>query len=165
MSDSGKKNVLFVCTGNSARSILAEALVSERSGGRFVGYSAGSHPAGTVNAGALRLLRRKGFQTAELRSKSWDEFSGAGAPVMDFIFTVCDNAAHEACPYWPGHPASAHWGIADPAAVKGSEAEIDRAFEVAFGLLERKIEAFLALPLEALDEAALKRELDEIGQL
>ena len=158
-------NVLFVCTGNSARSIVAEALVTECSGGRYLGFSAGSHPAGVVNAGALRLLRRKGFRTNGLRSKSWDEFAGPGAPSMDFIFTVCDNAASEACPYWPGHPASAHWGVPDPAAVQGSEAEIDEAFERAFVMLDRRISAFLTLPFDSFDEAQLKVELARIGEL
>lgn len=148
-------DVLFVCTGNSARSILAEALLGERSDGRCKGFSAGSHPVGSVNAGAPRVLRRKGFNTEGLRSKSWDEFAGPGAPSMDFIFTVCDNAASEACPYWPGHPASAHWGLADPAAMRGSEAEIDAAFD----------RAFLALPFGSLDEAQLKHVLTKIGEL
>ena len=165
MSEMMTRNVLFICTGNSARSILAEALMTERSGGRFRGYSAGSHPAGVVNAGALRLLRRKGFKTEGLRSKSWDEFAIPGAPVMDFILTVCDNAANEACPYWPGHPASAHWGVADPAAVRGSEAEIDEAFEQAFEVLARRVNAFVALPFDALDEVRLKLELAKIGEL
>lgn len=159
------KNVLFICTGNSARSILAEALVAERSRGQFAGFSAGSHPAGVIHAGALRLLRGKGFRTDGLRSKSWDEFAKPDAPAMDFIFTVCDNAASEACPYWPGHPASAHWGVPDPAAVQGSEAEIDEAFERAFVMLDRRIRAFLTLPFDFLDEAKLQLELARIGEL
>jgi protein-tyrosine-phosphatase len=136
-------NVLFLCTGNSARSILAEAYLNSAGKGRFKAYSAGSKPAGRVNPFALELLQCKGIDCAGLRSKSWDEFGAPGAPRMDFIFTVCDNAAAETCPYWPGRPATAHWGIADPAAVNGSAAQKSAAFEAAFGELSSRIDAFL----------------------
>jgi len=137
------RNVLFLCTGNSARSVLAEAWMNAAGKGHYRAYSAGSRPAGKVNPFALELLRRKGLPVEGLRSKSWDEFAAPGAPRMDYIFTVCDNAAGEACPVWPGHPATAHWGVDDPAAVGGSDAEKRAAFETAFGLLAARIDEFL----------------------
>lgn len=140
----GPLNVLFLCTGNSARSILAEAYLNSAGKGRFRAHSAGSRPAGRVNPFALELLQRKGIDCAGLRSKSWDEFGAPGAPRMDFIFTVCDNAAAETCPYWPGRPVTAHWGIADPATVTGSDAQKRAAFEAAFSELSSRIDAFLA---------------------
>jgi arsenate reductase len=157
-------NVLFLCTGNSARSIMAEAILNYRGGGTWHGYSAGSHPSGAPRPEALHQIASKGIATTGLRSKSWDEFSAAGAPVMNFIFTVCDNAAHEACPFWPGHPATAHWGIPDPAAVKGAPEEIASAFEEAFAVLGRRIGLLLALPIEQLQPQDLQRELERIGQ-
>jgi arsenate reductase len=156
-------NVLFLCTGNSARSIIAEALLNALGGGRFRAYSAGSHPTGVVNPHAIELLRALGIPTAELRSKSWDEFSGPAAPALDFVFTVCDQAAGELCPLWPGQPMTAHWGIPDPAAVTGSEAQIERAFRDALQVLRRRIELFLALPLAAVDRLSLQRRIDAIG--
>ncbi len=158
-------NVLFLCTGNSARSILAEAILSNIGKGRFRAFSAGSHPAGRVNPFALELLQQQNFGTAGLRSKNWDEFAAAGAPQMDFVFTVCDDAAGEVCPVWPGKPVTAHWGIADPAAVAGSDAEKRKAFTAAFKLLQRRISLFTSLPLAKLDALALKREVDRIGRL
>jgi arsenate reductase len=156
-------NVLFLCTGNSARSILAEAILNRIGGGKFVAYSAGSDPKGQVNPHALSLLERLGYSTAGFRSKSWDEFAQAGAPRLDFIFTVCDNAANEVCPVWPGQPMTAHWGIPDPAAVTGDEKTIDAAFRDAYATLHRRIELFAALPVKSLDHLSLKRHLDEIG--
>ena len=158
-------NVLFLCTGNSARSILAEAILNSMGKGRFRAFSAGSHPAGKVNPYAIELLRKQNLATTELRSKNWDEFAAAGAPQLDFVFTVCDNAAGEACPVWPGKPMTAHWGIADPAAVAGSDAEKRKAFAAAFKLLQRRISLFTSLPLAKLDALALKREVDQIGRL
>lgn len=155
--------VLFLCTGNSARSIMAEVLLNHMGQGRFRAYSAGSHPAGQVNPYALELLERQRLPVQGLRSKSWDEFAQPGAPQLDFVFTVCDNAAGEVCPLWPGQPVSAHWGIPDPAAVQGSEEEKRRAFAEAFRLLHRRIALFLSLPLEKLDALSLQRELDRIG--
>lgn len=157
-------NVLFLCTGNSARSILAEAILNHKSQGAFTAYSAGSQPAGAVRPEALRQLQAAGIPTEGLRSKSWDEFAMPGAPAMDFIFTVCDNAANEVCPYWPGHPTTAHWGVPDPAAVKGTPEEIDRAFCDAFSILERRIGLFLSLPLTTLEDMAIQREIDSIGR-
>jgi len=157
-------NVLFLCTGNSARSIMAEALLNHRGRGRVTAYSAGSHPSGQPRPEALRQIERAGMATAGLRSKSWDEFAAPGAPQLDFVFTVCDNAAKEECPYWPGQPMTAHWGIADPAAVKGTEEEIARAFREAFVVLDRRIGLFLSLPLATLDQLAIKREVDNIGR-
>jgi len=157
-------NVLFLCTGNSARSILAEAYLNSRSPGRFVAYSAGSQPAGRVNPFALDLLRKNRMSTEGLRSKNWDEFSQPKAPRMNFVFTVCDNAAGEVCPVWPGQPVSAHWGIEDPAAVQGADEEKRRAFLKAFTQLSTRINLFLNLPLEKLDGMALKAKLDEIGK-
>jgi arsenate reductase len=159
-------NVLFLCTGNSARSILAECLLRELGKGSFHAFSAGSYPRGDVNPLALRLLREQGFATQDLRSKSWDEFASAGAPVMDFVFTVCDQAAGEVCPVWPGQPMTAHWGIPDPAAVADDGAGAQMlAFRDAFRMLERRIKLFLALPLASLDRLALQRQVDAIGRL
>lgn len=158
-------NVLILCTGNSARSILAEALINRQGAGRFRGFSAGSQPKGAVHPLALELLQQMEFPTADLRSKSWDEFAGPGAPTLDFVFTVCDNAAGEVCPVWLGHPMTAHWGINDPAAVEGSDADKRNAFLEAFGALEKRIRAFIALPLDSLDQQALKHRLNEIGRL
>jgi arsenate reductase len=157
-------NVLFLCTGNSARSIMAEAILNHKGRGRFTAYSAGSHPSGEVRPESLRQLELAGISTEGLRSKSWDEFATPGAAPMHFIFTVCDNAANEVCPIWPGHPMTAHWGIPDPAAVSGTAEEIARAFGDAFSILDRRISLFLALPLAALGGIAVKRELDSIGK-
>jgi arsenate reductase len=157
-------NVLFLCTGNSARSILAEVLLNAMGGGRFRAYSAGSHPKGEVNPHALRLLTRNRMSVEGLHSKSWDEFAAPGAPELHFVFTVCDQAAGEVCPVWPGQPLSAHWGIADPAAVTGSEAEIDRAFFRAYEQLQRRISLFTSLRLDRLDRIALQKRIDEIGR-
>jgi arsenate reductase len=157
-------NVLFLCTGNSARSIMAEAILNHRSNGRFAAYSAGSHPSGTVRPEALRQLERSGLSTHGLRSKSWDEFAGPGAPPMHFVFTVCDSAAMEVCPIWPGHPLTAHWGVPDPAAVTGSPEEIARAFHDACIILDRRIGLFLALPLSTLQRIAIQQEVDRIGR-
>jgi arsenate reductase len=157
-------NVLFLCTGNSARSILAEALLNHKSNGAFTAYSAGSHPSGKVRPEALHQLELAAVPTSGLRSKSWDEFASATAPHMDFVFTVCDNAAHEVCPFWPEQPMTAHWGIPDPAAVQGTSEEIARAFHDAFVVLDRRIGLFLSLPLSTLDQLALKREVENIGR-
>ena len=157
-------NVLFLCTGNSARSILAEAILNFKGRPTFTAYSAGSHPTGTVRTEALQQMEQAHLSAKGLRSKSWEEFSGPGAPELDFVFTVCDNAANEVCPVWPGQPMTAHWGIPDPAAVRGSESDIQRAFRDAYFLLDRRISLFLSLPFKALDNLALKRDLDNIGQ-
>jgi arsenate reductase (thioredoxin) len=157
-------NVLFLCTGNSARSIMAEAILNFKGKPDFTGYSAGSHPSGTIRPEALTRLQTAHIPTIGLRSKAWDEFSLPGSPKLDFVFTVCDNAAQEVCPVWPGQPMTAHWGVPDPAAVRGSEAEVERAFREAFFMLDRRISLFLCLPLKSLDNLALKRELDNIGQ-
>ncbi len=157
-------NVLFLCTGNSARSIMAEAILNKIGNGKFVAYSAGSLPRGEVNAHALTLLQRLDFPTEDLRSKSWDEFAQAGAPPLNFVFTVCDNAAQEVCPIWPGQPMSAHWGLLDPAAETGSEKDIVIAFRKAFHMLERRIQIFANLPVEKLDRISLKKRLDDIGK-
>ena len=157
-------NVLFLCTGNSARSILGEALLNQMGQGRFRAFSAGSKPAGRVNPFALELLGRKGISTGSLRSKGWEEFEAAAAPKMDFIFTVCDSAAAETCPIWPGHPVSAHWGIPDPAAVEGSDEEKRKAFMTAFATLERRISLLINLPVATLEHAALQRHLADIGR-
>jgi arsenate reductase len=160
----GHYNVLFLCTGNSARSIMAEAILNFKGRPNFTAYSAGSHPAGTVRPEALRQLEMAHLPTQSLRSKAWDEFSLPSSPKLDFVFTVCDNAAKEVCPVWPGQPMTAHWGIPDPAAVRGSEAEVQRAFREAFFTLDRRIGLFLCLPLKTLDSLALKKEIDKIGQ-
>ena len=156
-------NVLFLCTGNSARSILAEAYLNTAGKGRFKAHSAGSHPAGKVNPHALDLLARNRLDTAGLRSKSWDEFATPGAPKLDFVFTVCDNAAGEVCPIWPGQPMTAHWGVADPAAVEGADDAKQRAFMRAFTELSSRINLFINLPLASLDRLSLQRKLDDIG--
>jgi len=157
-------NVLFLCTGNSARSILAEAYLNAAGKGRFTAYSAGSHPGGKVNPFALELLEKNGLPTTGLRSKNWDEFARPGAPKLDFVFTVCDNAAGETCPLWPGHPVTAHWGIADPAALTGADEAKRKAFLRAFTELSARINLLLALPVEKLDRLTLKGKLDEIGK-
>ncbi len=157
-------NVLFLCTGNSARSILAEAVLNHLGQGRFKAHSAGSRPAGEPNPFAINLLQREGIDTAFARSKSWDEFAGPGAPKLDFVFTVCDNAAAEECPYWPGQPISAHWGLPDPAAVTGSDAQKALAFADTYRMLTRRIAAFISLPMATLDATKLKAKLTEIGQ-
>ena len=157
-------NVLFLCTGNSARSILAEAYLNSAGKGRFSAYSAGSHPAGQVNRFALELLEKNRLPTTGLRSKNWDEFARSGAPKLDFVFTVCDNAAGESCPLWPGQPVTAHWGIADPAAVTGADDVKRKAFLRAFTELSTRINLLLALPVDKLDRLTLKRKLDEIGK-
>jgi arsenate reductase (thioredoxin) len=158
-------NVLFLCTGNSARSVLAEALVNHWGKGRFRAFSAGSHPKGAVHPLTLELLRSLGLPVAGLISKSWDVFARPGAPVMDFVFTVCDQAAGEVCPVWPGEPVTAHWGVPDPAAVAGTEAERRAAFRDAFHRLDARIKLFLALPFDKLDRMALARETQRIGRL
>jgi arsenate reductase len=157
--------VLFLCTGNTARSILSEAILNKDGNGRFRAYSAGSQPKGAVNPIALDLLRRLDYPTTGLRSKSWQEFAGAGAPMMDFVFTVCDNAAGETCPIWPGRPMTAHWGIEDPAAVEGSAAEREAAFIEAHRLLKNRIGAFISLPLKSIDAMVLGPKLREIGRM
>jgi protein-tyrosine-phosphatase len=158
-------NVLFLCTGNSARSILAESLMDHYGKSRFKGFSAGSFPTGVVNPYALRLLAEQGLRSTGMRSKSWSEFAAPDAPVMDFVFTVCDQAAGEICPIWPGHPVTAHWGIPDPAAVDGSQAERTLAFRAAFQALERRIKLFTALPIESIDRVSLSRRVQDIGRL
>jgi len=163
-TDTPTYNVLFICTGNSARSILAEAMLKELGQGRFNAYSAGSYPKGQVHPLALATLEQLRMPVAGYRSKSWDEFVAPGAPVFDFIFTVCDNAAGEACPVWPGKPVSAHWGVADPAAVEGTEEQQIKAFKDAARILHRRIELFLSLPLQRLDSLSLQSELRHIGQ-
>lgn len=157
-------NVLFLCTGNSARSIMAEAILNFKGKPNFTAYSAGSHPAGSPRPEALHQLQLAGIPTTDLRSKSWDEFAAPGAPHLDFVFTVCDNAAKEQCPYWPGQPLTAHWGVADPAAVKGTPEEIARAFRDAFTILDRRIGLFLSLPLATLQQLAIQQEIDRIGK-
>jgi arsenate reductase len=157
-------NVLFLCTGNSARSIMAEAIMNRRGQPNFSAFSAGSHAAGRIRPEALKLLRDAGLPIDKLRSKNWDEFAKAGAPQMDFVFTVCDNAANEACPIWPGQPMTAHWGIPDPAAVVGTPEQIERAFRDAFMILERRISLLLCLPLSSLDKLAIQKEIDRIGK-
>lgn len=157
-------NVLFLCTGNSARSIMAEGILNHKAHGRFTAYSAGSHPSGRVRQEALNQLELSGIATEGMRSKSWDEFAAPGAPLIDFIFTVCGNAANEVCPVWPGHPITAHWGVPDPAAVDGSPEEIAQAFRHAFTLLDRRISLLLSLRLSTLDSPAIQKRLDEIGK-
>lgn len=158
-------NVLFLCTGNSARSIIGEAYLNAAGKGRFVAYSAGSHPTGAVNSYALELLRKNRIDTSGLRSKSWNEFARPGAPQLDFVFTVCDNAAGEVCPVWPGQPMTAHWGIQDPAAVQGTDEHKRRAFLRAFSELSTRINLFMSLPIDKLDRLVLKKKLDEIGRI
>ncbi|MCI0467565.1 MAG: arsenate reductase ArsC [Beijerinckiaceae bacterium] len=157
-------NVLFLCTGNSARSIIAEAVLNRDGNGRFRAFSAGSHPKGEVNPFALKLLEARGYPTSGLRSKSWEEFARAGAPIMDFVFTVCDDAEGETCPVWPGQPMTAHWGIEDPAAVEGSDVKKEAAFDMALYYLERRISLFRNLPLRSLGELTLGARLREIGK-
>jgi len=157
-------NVLFLCTGNSARSVIAEALIGRWGLGKFRGFSAGSQPKGAVHPLALRLLESLNFSTAALRSKSWNEFAQPGAPQMDFVFTVCDNAAAEVCPLWPGQPMTAHWGVADPAAVEGDDVTRIQAFRTALRELESRIKIFTSLPIGSLDSLRLKQELDAIGR-
>jgi arsenate reductase (thioredoxin) len=157
-------NVLFLCTGNSARSIMAEAILNRKGRPNFTAHSAGSHPAAAVRPEALKQIENARMPLSGFRSKSWDEFAKPGAPQMDFVFTVCDNAANEVCPLWPGQPMTAHWGVPDPAAVKGSPEEIERAFREAFMILGRRISLFLSLPLSTLGQLAIKKEIDRIGQ-
>jgi arsenate reductase (thioredoxin) len=156
-------NVLFLCTGNSARSVLAEAILKHEGRGKFNAYSAGSHPKGIVHPQTIRVLENLGYATSQFHSKSWDEFAEANAPKMDFVFTVCGNAAGETCPVWIGHPMTAHWGVADPAAVTGNDAEISHAFNEAYRQLRNRIIAFASLPIASLDQLSLKKQLDEIG--
>jgi arsenate reductase (thioredoxin) len=157
-------NVLFLCTGNSARSIMAEAIMNYKGRPNFTAYSAGSHPSGTVRPEAIQQLENAHLPTSGLRSKSWDEFAKPGAPTLDFVFTVCDNAAKEACPFWPGQPLTAHWGVPDPAAASGTEKEIERAYRYALTALDRRIGLFLSLPLASIDKLAIKKAIDKIGQ-
>jgi arsenate reductase len=157
-------NVLFLCAGNSARSIMAEAIMNHKGRPNFVAYSAGSHPSGSVRPEALRQLEAAHLPATGYRSKAWDEFSGPNAPKMDFVFTVCDNAANEVCPVWPGQPMTAHWGVPEPAAVRGTEEQVAKAFRDAFFLLERRISLFLCLPLATLSRLAVKKEIDIIGR-
>jgi arsenate reductase len=157
-------NVLFLCTGNSARSVFGEAILKYKGRPNFTAYSAGSHPSGFVHPQAIKQIETAHLLAAGLRSKSWDEFASAGAPVMDFVFTVCDNAAREVCPVWPGQPMTAHWGVPDPAAVKGTPEEIARAFREAFMTLDRRISLFLCLPLASLEKMAIQKQIDSIGK-
>ena len=157
-------NALFLCTGNSARSIMAEAILNHKGKGTFHGYSAGSHPSGWPRPEALKEIKSAGIAIDGLRSKSWDEFAAPGSPQMDFVFTVCDNAANEICPIWPGQPMTAHWGIPDPAAVTGTTEEVERAFHDAFVVLDRRIGLFLSLPLVTLKEFAIQSEIEKIGR-
>jgi arsenate reductase len=160
----GNYNVLFLCTGNSARSIMAEAIMNYKGRPTFIAYSAGSHPSGAVRPEAIAQLESAHLPTDGLRSKSWDEFAKPDAPKLDFVFTVCDNAAKEVCPFWPGQPQTAHWGVPDPAAVRGTAEEVKRAYRDAFVTLERRIGLFLCLPLATIDKLAIKQEIDEIGR-
>jgi arsenate reductase len=157
-------NVMFLCTGNSARSIMAEAIMNRKGREHFTAYSAGSHPTGQVRPEALKQIEKAGLSTANARSKSWDEFSKPDSPPLHFVFTVCDNAAREVCPLWPGQPMTAHWGIPDPAAASGTAEEVERAFSQAFASLDRRISLFLSLPIATLDTFALQHELDNIGK-
>lgn len=159
----GRYNVLFLCTGNSARSIMAEAILNGKGKPVFTAYSAGSHPSGVVRPEALKLIKMAHLPTEALRSKSWEEFVKPGAPKMNFVFTVCDNAARETCPVWPGQPMTAHWGVPDPAEVKGTQEQIEHAFRDAYLLLERRISLFLSQPLASLDKLAIQKEIDRIG--
>ena len=163
-SDRGPFNVLFLCTGNSARSIMAEVILNRAGQGKFKAFSAGSQPKGQVHPYALDLLRKLNYDTRELRSKSWKEFSGPDAPKLDFVFTVCDNAARETCPVWPGQPMTAHWGVPDPAEATGNEAEVRLAFADALRMLSNRINIFVSLPLRSLDQLSLQRQLDAIGK-
>src|SRR5580658_11225108 len=156
-------NVLFLCTGNSSRSIMGEAIMNYKGRPNFTAYSAGSHPSGAVRPEAIRQLERAHLPTSGLRSKSWDEFGKPDAPKLDFVFTVCDNAAKEVCPFWPGQPLTAHWAVPAPAAIRGTIKEIDRAYRDAFLILERRISLFLCLPLATIDKLAIKKEIDRIG--
>lgn len=165
MTEPKTYNVLFLCTGNSARSLMAEALLNAKGGGRFRAYSAGSYPKGEVHPLALELIRKHRMPVDDLRSKSWDEFAQAGAPELDFVVTVCDNAAGEVCPVWPGQPMTAHWGIPDPAAVAGSDAERRKAFLTAFTQLGNHVSLLVSLPIASLDRLVLQRKLDEIGKI
>lgn len=164
MAPQARYNVLFLCTGNSARSIMAEAILNHKGRPTFTAYSAGSHPTGAVRPEALRQIRNARLPTTGLRSKSWDEFARPGAPRMNFVFTVCDNAARETCPLWPGQPMTAHWGVPDPAVVSGTLEEIERAFRDAFVMLDRRISLFLSLPLASLSKLAIQEQIDRIGQ-
>jgi arsenate reductase len=157
-------NVLFLCTGNSARSVMAEAILNQKGKPHFTAYSAGSHPTGRVNPHAMKQLEAARLPSSGLRSKSWDELAKPGAPHLDFVFTVCDNAAQEVCPIWPGQPMTAHWGVPDPAVVSGNEEKIERAFRDAFVVLDRRISLFLALPLSSLDKLAIRKEIERIGR-
>ncbi len=157
-------NVLFLCTGNSARSVMAEAILNRLGAGKFRAFSAGSQPKGQVNPQTIALLQSLNYDTSKLRSKSWSEFAGPGAPALDFVFTVCDNAAGESCPVWPGQPMTAHWGVPDPAEAAGSPAEIALAFKDAYRMLNQRIGTFVALPMRSLDRLTLQRKLREIGQ-
>ena len=160
----GRYNVLFLCTGNSARSVMAEAIMNYKGRPNFTAYSAGSHPSGRVRPEAIAQLQSARLSTGGLRSKSWDEFAKPDAPKLDFVFTVCDNAAKEVCPIWPEQPLTAHWGVPDPAAVQGTEEQIEKAFRDAFFMLDRRISLFLNLPLGALDNLAIKKKIDEIAR-
>jgi arsenate reductase (thioredoxin) len=160
----GRYNVLFLCTGNSARSIMAEAIMNKKGRPTFAAYSAGSHAKGRVHPQALRQLESAKLSTEDLRSKNWDEFAKAGAPELHFVFTVCDNAAKEVCPIWPGQPMTAHWGVPDPAAATGTPEQIEKAFRDAYMMLERRIGLFLCLPLSSLDKLAIQKRIEEIGQ-
>ena len=160
----GMYNVLFLCTGNSARSIMAEAIMNRKGRPNFVAYSAGSHPKGSVHPLALKQLEKARLPIDGYRSKNWNEFSQPGAPRLDFVFTVCDNAAAEVCPVWPGQPLTAHWSVLDPAAVQGTPEQMERAFHDAFFMLDRRISLFICLPLGSLDKLAIKREIDRIGR-
>jgi len=157
-------NVLFLCTGNSARSIMAEAIMNQKGQPNFTAFSAGSHPTGAIRPEALRQLEEAHLSTTGLRSKSWDEFAMPAAPKLDFVFTVCDNAANEVCPAWPGQPMTAHWGVPDPAAAQGTREQVEQAFRDAFFLLDRRISLFLSLPLATLDRISLKKEIDNMGR-
>ena len=158
-------NVLFLCTGNSARSIMAECILNRLGAGKFRGFSAGSHPIGKVNPLAINILRKTNYDISKLRSKSWDEFAASGAPKLDFVFTVCDDAANEVCPIWPGQPMTAHWGLPDPVKAQGSEAERNFAFADTMRMLNQRISIFVNLPIESLSKLSLQKQLDEIGRL
>lgn len=157
-------NVLFLCTGNSARSVMAESILNRIGKPKFKAHSAGSHPKGTLNPGALALLQKLNYPTSELRSKNWDEFAADGAPALDFVFTLCDDAAGEVCPIWPGQPMTAHWGFEDPAAATGTEAQIAQKFAEIYGQIERRLEIFVNLPISSLDKLTLQKRLDDIGR-